>query len=223
MELLDGVDVQTLVSRFGPVPPARAIHILRQMCHSLSEAHARGVVHRDIKPANVFLCRYGEEVDFVKVLDFGLVKDVDTRPEAETALTAERSIPGTPAFLAPEQALGKEPLDGRVDVYATGCVAYWLLTGELVFSAETPLELIVKHAQEAPAPPSSRTELPIPPALDRLVLSCLAKEPAERPPNARALSEALAAVEGAGEWTEAKADEWWARHLPAPAAPLGQA
>jgi serine/threonine protein kinase len=216
MELLDGVDVHTLVDRFGPVPPARAIYIVRQMCHSLSEAHARGVVHRDVKPANVFLCRYGEEVDFVKVLDFGLVKETAARPEQETALTAERSIPGTPAFLAPEQALGKEPLDGRVDVYATGCVAYWLLTGELVFTAESPLELIVKHAQETPAPPSSRTELAIPPALDRLVLSCLAKDPADRPASARALSDALAAVEGVGDWTESTANEWWARHLPEP-------
>ena len=214
MELLDGVDVQTLVTRFGPVPSSRAIHLLRQMCHSLSEAHARGVVHRDIKPANVFLCRYGEEFDFVKVLDFGLVKEAEARPEAETALTAERTIPGTPAFLAPEQALGRSPLDGRVDLYATGCVAYWLLTGELVFTAETPLELIVKHANETPVPPSTRSELPVPAALDRLVLSCLAKDPAARPQSARALSNAQGEIEGAGDWTEARAKEWWSKHLP---------
>ncbi len=214
MELLDGVDVQTLVTRFGPVPVPRAIHLLRQICHSLSEAHARGVVHRDVKPANIFLCRYGEELDFVKVLDFGLVKETESRPEAETALTAERTIPGTPAFLAPEQALGRAPLDGRVDLYAVGCVAYWLLTGELVFKAETPLELIVKHANEEPVPPSSRTELPLPAALDRLVLSCLAKDPAARPQTARALSAALGAIEGAGDWTEARARDWWTKHLP---------
>jgi hypothetical protein len=216
MELLDGVDVHTLVKRFGPVPPARAIRIVRQICHSLSEAHARGVVHRDIKPANVFLCRYGEEVDFVKVLDFGLAKEAEPRAEGRTALTGERSIPGTPAFLAPEQAMGKGPLDGRVDLYATGCVAYWLLTGTTVFTADSPIEQIVKHTQEAPAPPSTRTEMPIPPTLDRLILACLAKEPADRPPSARALSDALAAVEGAGDWSEERAQEWWRAHLPAP-------
>ena len=217
MELLEGFDAHALVTRFGPLPAERAIHLLRQMCHSLSEAHARGVVHRDIKPANVFLCRYGEEVDFVKVLDFGLAKETVPRPAAETALTAEQSIAGTPAFLAPEQALGREPLDGRVDIYATGCVAYWLLTGELVFPADSPIELIVKHANETPAPPSTRTELPIPPALDRLILSCLAKDPAERPQTARALADALAAVEGADDWTEARSREWWGRHAPSPA------
>jgi serine/threonine-protein kinase len=214
MELLEGLDVQTLVNRFGPVPPARAIHIMRQMCHSLSEAHARGVIHRDIKPANVFLCRYGEEVDFVQVLDFGLVKETARAPDAETHLTGERAVPGTPAFLAPEQALGTAPLDGRADIYAMGCVAYWLLTGQLVFTAASPLELIVKHANERAVPPSARTELPITPALDRLVLACLEKDAAARPQTARALSDALAALEGADDWSEGNAGDWWEKHLP---------
>jgi len=139
MELLDGLDAETLVRRFGPMPPARVIHVLRQICHSLSEADSHGLVHRDIKPANIFLCRYGEDVDFVKVLDFGLVKALDDTGETSPMLTREHTVHGTPAFIAPEQALGQSALDGRVDIYATGCVAYWLLTGQYVFDAETSM------------------------------------------------------------------------------------
>jgi serine/threonine-protein kinase len=218
MELLEGVDADTLVRRFGPVPPERAIHLLRQVCHSLSEAESCGLVHRDIKPANIFLCRYGEDCDFVKVLDFGLVKTLDDATGRDTALTRENAVHGTPAFMAPEQALGRERLDGRADIYATGCVAYWLLTGQLVFDGETPMEILTNHVHAPPSPPSSRSELPIPDELDRVVLSCLAKDPAERPQTARALSERLAAVPGAGAWTEQRAREWWAKHHPAPAA-----
>src|SRR3954464_15217179 len=130
MELLDGLDADSLVRRFGPIPPERAIFVLRQMCHSLSEAQSCGLVHRDIKPANIFLCRYGEEHDFVKVLDFGIVGAVRDGPAPSLMETNEHSIRGTPAFIAPEQAMGKE-VDWRADIYATGCVAYWLLTGQL--------------------------------------------------------------------------------------------
>jgi hypothetical protein len=212
MELLDGLDADTLVRRFGPVPAERAIYLLRQMCHSLSEADARDLVHRDIKPANIFVCQYGEDCDFVKVLDFGIAKavglDVDTRP----VLTQANVVHGTPAFMAPEQALGRSDVDGRADIYATGCVGYWLLTGELVFTAESAMATLLHHAQTPPIPPSARTELPIPEALDRLVLSCLAKDPAERPQSARELSLRLAAVEGASAWTEDRARDWWATH-----------
>jgi serine/threonine-protein kinase len=217
MELLEGVDADTLVRRYGPVPSERAIWLLRQVCHSLSEAESCGLVHRDIKPANIFLCRYGEDCDFVKVLDFGLVKTLDEAAVLETALTRENAVHGTPAFMAPEQALGRSRLDGRADIYATGCVAYWLLTGQLVFDGETPMELLTKHVHTPPTPPSACSELPIPEALDRLVLSCLAKDPADRPQSARELSQRLAAVEGADGWTEARAREWWAKHRPAPA------
>jgi serine/threonine-protein kinase len=215
MELLDGFDVDTLVRRSGPVPADRAIHLLRQVCHSLSEAESCGLVHRDIKPANIFLCRYGEDYDFVKVLDFGIVKAARDSADTGTLLTQDHAVHGTPAFIAPEQVLGRSDLDGRADIYSTGCVAYWLLTGQLVFSGETPMALLLHHAHTPPTPPSARTELPIPPALDHLVLSCLAKDPAERPQSARELSRRLAEVEGASAWTEDRARDWWARHHPA--------
>ena len=215
MELLDGLDADTLVRRSGPVPAERAVHLLRQVCHSLSEAESCGLVHRDIKPANIFVCRYGEEYDFVKVLDFGIVTAPEDGAETEPALTLENVVQGTPAFIAPEQALGGSHLDGRADIYATGCVAYWLLTGQLVFTAENTMGLLLHHAHTPPAAPSTRTELPIPAALDHLVLSCLAKEPAERPQTARELSRRLAEVEGAGAWTEDRARDWWGQHQPA--------
>jgi serine/threonine-protein kinase len=214
MELLEGLDADALVRRTGPVPPERAIHMLRQVCHSLSEAESRGLVHRDIKPANIFLCRYGEDYDFVKVLDFGIVKAAEDHAETRPALTLDNAVHGTPAFIAPEQALGGSVIDGRADIYATGCVAYWLLTGELVFTADTPLGLVMHHVHTAPAPPSSRTELRIPPALDHLVLSCLAKDPAQRPQTAKELSRRLAEIDGATAWTGDEARLWWASHQP---------
>ena len=215
MELLDGLDAETLVRRTGPVPAERAIHLLRQVCHSLSEAESCGLVHRDIKPANIFLCRYGEDHDFVKVLDFGIVKATTATAEIGRALTRDMSIHGTPAFMAPEQALGSADVDGRADIYATGCVAYWLLTGQLVFTADTPMALLLHHTQTPPTPPSARTELPIPSALDDVVLSCLAKDPAARPQTARELSRRLASVDVANAWTEDRARDWWASHEPA--------
>jgi eukaryotic-like serine/threonine-protein kinase len=217
MELLDGLDADTLVRQFGPVPAERAIHLLSQVCHSLSEAHSRGLVHRDIKPANVFVCRYGEEVDFVKVLDFGIVKELQGEP-GDPGLTNIDAIQGTPAFLAPEQALGTEGLDGRCDIYATGCLAYWLLTGQHVFNADTPVKLLVQHVQSAPVAPSSRTELTVPAALDEIVLACLAKDPADRPQTARELARRLDKVGLETEWTEERARRWWDLHQAAPEA-----
>jgi serine/threonine-protein kinase len=216
MELLDGLDADKLVRRFGAVPAERAIHLLRQVCHSLSEADSHGLVHRDIKPANIFLCRYGEELDFVKVLDFGLVKALGDAADGEEGLTLDHVVRGTPAFIAPEQALGRTGLDGRADIYSTGCVAFWLLTGHHVFSAETPMELMMHHARTAPVPPSKRSELPIPPALDQIVLSCLEKDPGARPQSARELSRLLERVETQAPWTEERARQWWAAHQPAP-------
>jgi eukaryotic-like serine/threonine-protein kinase len=215
MELLDGVDAEKLIRRFGPIPAERVVYLLRQICHSLSEAESHGLVHRDIKPANVFLCRYGEDLDFVKVLDFGLAKAADeTSSDAETAITLANVIQGTPAFIAPEQALGGSDLDARADIYSAGCVAYWLLTGQLVFTAETTIKLLLDHAHTAPPPPSSRTEMPIPPDLEALVLSCLAKEREHRPQSARELLERLDAVALPQPWTDARARDWWNVHLP---------
>jgi hypothetical protein len=215
MELLDGVDTDTLIRRFGPIPPERVVHILRQMCHSLSEAESCGLVHRDIKPANIFLCRYGEDHDFVKVLDFGIAKVAhETSSEAETALTIPNVIHGTPAFMAPEQALGSTDVDARADIYSTGCVAYWLLTGQLVFTAETPMKLVVAHAHTSPERPSSRTEIPIPHDLDALVMLCLAKDRDDRPMSARDLLRRLDAIPLHQPWTDTRAHEWWKAHLP---------
>lgn len=215
MELLDGLDANTLVRRFGPVPAARAVFLLRQMCHSLSEAESAGLVHRDIKPANVFVCRYGEDHDFVKVLDFGLVKALHAVRDGDAGLTHESVIHGTPAFIAPEQAMGRLDLDHRVDIYATGCVAYWLLTGRLVFEAPTTMGLIVHHANTPPSAPSTRTELPIPEALDRLVLACLDKDRDRRPQSARELAARLAEAVDPSAWTGEHARDWWSRHRPA--------
>jgi len=211
MDLLDGLDADSLLQRFGPTPPERAIYLLRQVCHSLSEAQSCGMVHRDIKPANIFVCRYGEEFDFVKVLDFGIVRTVRDAADASPVHTRENVVHGTPAFMAPEQVMGTA-VDGRADIYATGCVAYWLLTGELVFTADTPMGMLVQHAQTTPTPPSARAGRPIPRALEDLILACLAKDPADRPKSAKELSRRLAEVEGASSWTQDRAREWWAKH-----------
>jgi len=213
MELLNGLDLETLVRRHGPLPAERVTYLLRQVCHSLAEAASYGLVHRDIKPANLFVCRYGGDCDFVKVLDFGIAKEADHLMETGAiGLTREHGLRGTPAYIAPEQALGGSGIDGRADIYAVGCVAYFLLTGQLVFTGDTPMAVVVHHAHTLPIPPSERSELPIPPALDRLVLSCLAKNPAERPQSARDLSQRLAAIDGGSPWTDERAREWWDLH-----------
>jgi serine/threonine-protein kinase len=219
MELLEGYDLRELVARAGPVPPERAVHLLRQVCDSLAEAHVAGLIHRDVKPANVFACRYGRRLDFVKVLDFGLVKHGGKRPGDADQVTGDLIAGGTPAFMSPEQAVGDSGLDGRSDLYAVGCVAYWLLTGAVVFEGRTPMETVMMHVQRAPEPPSRRTALPIPAALERIVLDCLAKDPAARPQTADELSDRLAAVPLPVEWTPGRADEWWSAHPPATLTP----
>ena len=215
MELLNGLDTDHLVRSTGPLPAERVIHVLRQLCHSLSEAESHGLVHRDIKPANIFLCRYGEDDDFVKVLDFGIVKATGPAAATSPSLTRAVEVAGSPAFIAPEQALGAA-IDSRADIYATGCVAYWLLTGHLVFTGDTPMSFLLQHAQSVPVAPSVRTELPIPPALDRLVLSCLAKNPADRPQSARELMHLLDAIPLKHPWTAGRARDWWASRGPDP-------
>ena len=214
MELLDGVDTDTLIRRFGPIPAERVVHILRQMCHSLSEAESRNLVHRDIKPANIFLCRYGEDYDFVKVLDFGIAKAIhEPSAEAATALTMPNLIQGTPAFIAPEVVFGDRPVDGRADLYSLACTAYWALTGQLLFRANTPAQMLLHHAQTIPTPPSQMSELPIPKELDAILMKCLEKDPDQRPRTALELHSMLAGVRAA-EWTQANAREWWEAHAP---------
>ncbi|HTC25095.1 MAG TPA: serine/threonine-protein kinase [Gemmatimonadales bacterium] len=216
MELLEGLDLESLVRRYGPVPAARVIHILRQACDSLEEAHAAGLVHRDIKPANLHLGKLGLRYDFVKVLDFGLVKSVAGKGMEDTLGTAAGLTPGTPAYMAPEMAMG-DAVDGRADIYALGCVGYYLLTGQPVFNADNALQMMAKHLREVPAPPSRRTDLPVPPELDRLMLACLAKAPEDRPQTAGDVNRALAAIDGA-PWTQEQAREWWSYDpLPSPA------
>ena len=205
MELLDGLDLQKLVDKEGPIPASRAVNILCQICHSLGEAHAAGMVHRDIKPANILVCRYGSDLDFVKVLDFGLVKTQHLVEDA--ALTQKDQFFGTPAFLAPEMALDSK-IDGRADIYSLGCVAYWLLTGSLVFEADNIMALLAKHLQEDPVPPSKRTELEIPTDLEEVILDCLRKNPVDRPSSAEELANRLSDCDVAA-WTKQDAKRWW--------------
>ncbi len=211
MELLDGLDAELLVKRYGPLIAERAVHLLRQVCESLGEAHAAGLVHRDIKPSNIFVCRYGRAVDFVKVLDFGLVKPRDA---GDVQLTAEHTVKGTPAFMAPEQVLGDKQVDARADLYAVGCLAYWLLTGLYVFTGPSAIQVMMEHVRGMPTPPSKRSELSIPPGLEELVMACLEKDPANRPQSADALAEALAGESLNDEWTQERAREWWELHRP---------
>ncbi|TFH64292.1 MAG: serine/threonine protein kinase [Gemmatimonadales bacterium] len=215
MELLDGIDLQRLVEQEGPLPPERVIHVLTQVCASLAEAHHQGLVHRDIKPANIYLCRLGLECDFVKVLDFGLVKHVAAMERRTTAdhLTQADMVPGTPSYVAPEMILGKA-VDGRADIYGLGCVAYWLLTGRLVFEEPTALATLTAHASKEPTPASARAEHAIPPALDHLVLDCLVKDPADRIQTADQMIERLRRIEVANPWTQERALRWWESFKP---------
>ncbi len=213
MELLRGLDLQNLVEKHGPVPYPRILYFLRQVCESLAEAHHNGLVHRDIKPANIYICRVGLQCDFVKVLDFGLVK-LNRGEGAQTQLTAANTAAGTPAFMAPEIALGEPTIDGRADLYALGCVAYWLLTGRYVFEGNNAMKVVLAHVNEAPVPPSQQTELEVPAALDQLILECLEKKRENRPPSAADVLERLAAVNDSDSWDRDRAASWWRTHLP---------
>jgi eukaryotic-like serine/threonine-protein kinase len=219
MELLIGRDLETLVREFGPLPADRASYLLRQVCHSLAEAHSRGLVHRDIKPANIYTCRMGLDYDFVKVLDFGLVKFNQGAP-GNAFNTADRVTSGTPAYMAPEVILGQAEVDSRADVYSLGCVAYWLVTGQIVFDADSPMKVLMDHVQTRPVAPSQRTELPIPRELDEIILACLEKDPDKRPQHAGVLYEMTLACRSCETWTRETAQRWWETHLPELTQPL---
>jgi serine/threonine-protein kinase len=211
MELLEGISLADLVEKFGPLRADRAVYLLRQTCESLAEAHNMGLIHRDIKPTNIFACRFGLRYDFIKVLDFGLVKLAGSA--ADTRLTRAGLVVGTPAFIAPELATNAAGADARSDIYSLGCVAYWLVTGKLVFESETPVGMILEHVQTTPIPPSKRSEVSLPSRFQDVILSCLEKEPGRRPQSALALIEALDSC-GPFGWDQRVAREWWDKHKP---------
>jgi serine/threonine-protein kinase len=197
------------------MPAERTVHFLRAACDSLADAHDRGLIHRDIKPANLFTCRRGREFDFIKVLDFGLVKNVTERGETITQLTGTNITSGTPGFMAPEMVTGEAPVDGRADIYALGCVGYWLLSGQLVFSGKSPLAILVQHVKEDAPLVSTRTEIEVPRRLEEILAACLEKHPDDRPPSARALGAALADLAATlPPWTQERAESWWKTNLP---------
>ncbi len=223
MELLEGFDADALVSRFGAVSPARAVHLLGGVCESLAEAHEAGLIHRDIKPANVFVCRYGRDVDHVKVLDFGLVKAKPSLDETQLQLTSRDVVGGTPAYMAPEQVLGTSPVDARTDIYAVGCLGYWLLTGHMVFDDGSVMKVLMDHVQTPPASPADRAPQAIPAELNRLVLDCLEKDPERRPHSADDLLDRLNACPMEEQWTQKDARAWWKAHWPPPSTTPGGA
>ncbi len=208
MEYLDGMNLDDLIKRYGPLPEARMAYILRQVCGSLAEAHAAGLVHRDVKPANIFLTCRGGLHDFVKVLDFGLAKALDGQESAN--VTNPNALMGTPLYLSPEAVNHPDAVDAHADVYAVGAVGYFMLTGAPVFSGTTVMEICMKHVREAPLPPSQRNGKPVNPALEALLLRCLAKAPADRPTDAAELLRELEACALAEIWTAANAGVWWA-------------
>jgi serine/threonine-protein kinase len=209
MEYLDGVDLEGLLAVDGPQPPARVIHVLRQVCGALDEAHGRDLLHRDLKPANVFLCRRHGAPDLVKVLDYGLVKDLAARggPDASGAET----LTGTPHYLSPESVSAPAEVDARGDLYSLGALAYALLTGAPPFTGRTVVEVCAHHLHTVPVPPSARAGQPVPADLEAVVLRCLEKRPEARFASARELRAALEACQDAGGWTEAHAEAWWER------------
>jgi serine/threonine-protein kinase len=207
MEYLEGISLERLVAEDGPQPPGRVVHVLQQVTGALGEAHALGLVHRDIKPANIVLCERGGVPDVAKVLDFGLVKD-QALPGA-AALTQSNTILGTPLYMAPESLTAPDRVGPRTDLYALGAVGYFLLTGGPVFAGNNTVEVLGHHLHTRPARPSERLGRPLPSGLEQAILSCLEKDPDGRPPDARALHEALRQA-GAPPWTDADARAWWA-------------
>lgn len=209
MELLSGIDLDHLIHQYGPVPDGRVIRILRQVCHSLGEAHDLGLIHRDIKPGNIFLCRSGRDYDVAKVLDFGLVKMTRTPSAEDEHLTLHGAFYGTPLYASPEMARGEvDDVGALTDIYSLGCVAYWLLTGRPVFTAASPMGVLVQHNSAVPDPPSEHSAEPIADALEDVVLRCLAKDAADRP-SADDLSVVLDNITPRHPWTDADARRWW--------------
>jgi serine/threonine protein kinase len=206
MEYLSGIDLDRLVKGFGPQPEGRVIHILRQVCGSLAEAHRIGLIHRDIKPANILLTRRGGVCDIVKVLDFGVVKAMNT---GVTAGLAANAVVGTPHYIPPEGIEKPESVNGQSDLYSVGAVGYWLLTGTTLFDEEKIPALLAHQIKSEPLRPSERLGRPVSADLEGVIMRCLAKLAARRPANAEALDEALAGCAAAGGWATVEAEKWW--------------
>jgi serine/threonine-protein kinase len=218
MEYLEGLNLAALVARDGPQPPARVVRLLVQACGALAEAHDVGLIHRDIKPANLVLCCRGGEADVLKVLDYGLVKDLHAGTDLEAS--QQGMLVGTPRYLPPESIHRPQAVDARADIYGLGAVAYHLLCGADPFVATSWPQLLLEIATQVPPPPSSRLGRSLPGGLELLVLRCLAKDPACRPQTARTLAAELLASTDLDGWTEADARTWWASHCqPAPSQP----
>jgi len=207
MEYLPGMSLQELIDEEGPLSPARAVFFLRQACEGLQEAHAQRFIHRDLKPGNLFSAHRGGRYDVLKVLDFGLVKDIDNRQD-DAQLTADRSITGSPLFMSPEQALGDRPPDERSDIYSLGATAYFLLTGRPPFQDERILKLLFAHAHEPVIPPT-QVRADLPEDLEKVLLKCLAKRPEDRYQSMEELEQALGGCECASGWTFRQAADWW--------------
>jgi serine/threonine-protein kinase len=210
MEYLPGMNLEDLVEQHGPMPPERAVHFLRQVCQALREAHGIGLIHRDIKPSNIFACERGKVYDVAKLLDFGLVKGIGLGNDG-VKLTHEGAFTGSPAFMSPEQAAGQQQLDARSDIYNVGAVAYFLITGELLFDRTSPLQMLHAHAYE-PLVPNQGFQETVPADLQQVILRCLEKDPDHRYQDAVTLDKALAACACAGQWTLEQAEDWWRQH-----------
>jgi serine/threonine-protein kinase len=209
MELLDGLNLDEIVDRYGPLPPERAVHFLSQTCNALREAHATGLVHRDIKPANIFAARLGGVYDVAKLLDFGVVRET-TMPD-DPNLTGLGTIVGTSLYMSPEQALASGYATRAADIYSLGGVAYFLLTGRPPFVGTSITQVLVAHARENVTPPSEfRPDLPK--DLEQIVIRCLEKKPRDRFQTAEDLGQALADCACAAQWTQQQAVEWWQQH-----------
>jgi serine/threonine-protein kinase len=183
--------------------------VLRQVASALVEAHGIGLIHRDIKPENIILCERGGIPDVAKVVDFGLVRDLEPAPGAR--LTQTNVIQGTPLYLSPEAIRAPDAVDASSDLYGLGAVGYYLLTGTHVFGGATTVEVCSHHLHSQPEPPSERLGRPVPASLERLILACLEKEPARRPGSAALLRDALGSLDDVGHWSEGEAREWWQR------------
>ncbi len=212
MEYLVGLDLQELVRRFGPISPDRVVYIITQVCDSLSEAHEKGIVHRDLKPANVFVTRRGGLCDFVKVLDFGLAKELDT--SGQDTITRAGSIVGTPHYMAPEAVEESGRYQPRSDLYSLGCTAYWMLAGRPPYDGASAPEIIAAHIRRKPTPVQTASEFDVPRALADSVMRCMSKAVDDRPGSASELKTTLEAIEFAEPWTGDAARAWWDLHLP---------